>query len=142
MTDDIYVSHKKVKRIPMTRMEYNVYRGWELPENENGADEGYLVEYLDGGKPNHPKHQGYISWSPKEQFDKGYTLESEAITVKERAQEEWGELHARKLACTKFIATVQFNELPDEARLLLVRQNEVMLNYLSILEQRIALMEG
>jgi hypothetical protein len=69
---DIYVSHKQVKPTPMNRLDYNVYRGWELPSDEDGSDEGYLVEYLDGGKPNHPDHKGYISWSPKEQFDNGY----------------------------------------------------------------------
>jgi len=57
---------------PMTRAEYTAYRGWELPGDENGADEGYLVEYTDGGQPNHPNHAGYISWSPKAQFDKAY----------------------------------------------------------------------
>ena len=69
----IFESHKQVHRFPMTRLEYNEYRGWELPANEDGADEGYLVEYLDGGKPNDERHAGYISWSPKEQFDNGYT---------------------------------------------------------------------
>ena len=56
----------------MTRAEYNAFRGWELPADENGADEGYLVEYLDGGKPNTTTHAGYVSWSPKEQFDNAY----------------------------------------------------------------------
>lgn len=69
---DIYESHKKVLKFPMTLLEYNVYRGWELPEDANGADEGYLVEYLDGGEPNVEGHVGYVSWSPKEQFDNGY----------------------------------------------------------------------
>nr|WP_320141643.1 DUF2829 domain-containing protein [uncultured Cohaesibacter sp.] len=56
----------------MTRQEYNDYRGWKLPEDEDGTDEGLLVEYIDGGKSNHPDHEGYISWSPKEQFEKAY----------------------------------------------------------------------
>ena len=57
----------------MNRLDYNAYRGWELPADEDGADDGYLVEYLDGGKPNDTRHEGYISWSPKAQFDNGYT---------------------------------------------------------------------
>lgn len=69
----IFESHKKVIVIVMNRLAYNKYRGWDLPEDEDGTDEGYLVEYLDGGKPNHKDHKGYISWSPKEQFDNGYT---------------------------------------------------------------------
>lgn len=63
---------KRVTACAMTRIEYTTYRGWELPTDEEGQDEGYLVEYLDGGKPNHPKHSGYITWSPKEPFEKAY----------------------------------------------------------------------
>lgn len=67
-----YIGTKVISATPMTRAHYNEYRGWQLPADENGADEGYLVEYQDGGKPNHPLHAGYISWSPKEQFEKAY----------------------------------------------------------------------
>ena len=67
-----YIGTKQVIGVSMTRGEYNAYRGWELPANENGADEGYLVEYTDGGKPNDSRHAGYISWSPKEQFENAY----------------------------------------------------------------------
>lgn len=56
----------------MTRKAYNDYRGWELPADENGDDDGFLVEYLDGGKSNHPAHEGYISWSPKDVFERTY----------------------------------------------------------------------
>lgn len=67
-----YIGTKFIHAAPMTRAAYNSFRGWELPENENGADEGYLVEYLDGGKPNTSTHAGYVSWSPAEQFDNAY----------------------------------------------------------------------
>ena len=56
----------------MTRGEYNEFRGWGLPSDESGDDEGYLVEYLDGGKGNHPDFEGYISWSPADVFEKAY----------------------------------------------------------------------
>lgn len=56
----------------MTRAEYNTFRGWQLPQDENGKDDGYLVEYIDGGKPNVPEYKGYVSWSPKEQFENAY----------------------------------------------------------------------
>lgn len=67
-----YICHKEVLARPMNRESYNLLRGWELPANENGADEGYLVEYTDGGPTNHPDFAGYISWSPKEVFERGY----------------------------------------------------------------------
>ena len=68
----VFYGTKKIAATAMSRQEYNDYRGWDLPADENGTDEGYLVEYLDGGKPNHPDHEGYISWSPKEQFEAAY----------------------------------------------------------------------
>lgn len=63
---------KLIAAKPMTRAEYNNFRGWKLPSDEDGNDEGYLVEYLDGGKPNVEGYAGYVSWSPKEQFDNAY----------------------------------------------------------------------
>lgn len=68
----MYIETKLINAEPMTRAEYNTFRGWELPSNEDGTDEGYLVEYLDGGKPNTSTHIGYVSWSPKEQFEAAY----------------------------------------------------------------------
>ena len=67
-----YTGTKTVNARPLNRIDYNTLRGWTLPFDENGADEGYLVEYTDGGKPNHADFCGYISWSPKEQFERAY----------------------------------------------------------------------
>ena len=39
---------KAIMAVAMTRQEYNDYRGWQLPADEDGTDEGYLVEYVDG----------------------------------------------------------------------------------------------
>jgi hypothetical protein len=67
-----FIGTKLISALGMTREAYNSYRGWKLPDNEFGGDEGYLVEYLDGGVGNHSGHKGYISWSPKEVFDRAY----------------------------------------------------------------------
>ena len=67
-----YIGTKLLNGEPMNRLEYNKFRGWELPSDENGEDEGYLVEYLDGGEPNTEEYEGYVSWSPKEQFENAY----------------------------------------------------------------------
>lgn len=69
-----YIGTKVISAIAMTRLAYNELRDWTLPADENGDDEGYLVEYKDGGTPNHPNYEGYISWSPKEQFEKAYRV--------------------------------------------------------------------
>ena len=54
-----YIRTHIVEAEPMTRGEYNKYRGWEIPANENPADEGYHVVYPDG----------YESWCPKAIFE-------------------------------------------------------------------------
>lgn len=70
---NLFIGTKVVHGTPMNREEYAAYRGWELPKDENGEDTGYLVEYTDENSvPNHPKHKGYISWSPSEVFEGSY----------------------------------------------------------------------
>lgn len=70
---------KHIKAHPMLRGTYTRYRGWEVPADENPEDEGYLVEYVDSPNPNHPKHDGYISWSPKKVFESAYR-ENQGLT--------------------------------------------------------------
>jgi hypothetical protein len=67
-----YIGTKLINAKPMTRQAYNDFRGWTLPSDENGADEGYLVEYVDGGKGNTDHYAGYVSWSPADVFDRAY----------------------------------------------------------------------
>lgn len=57
-----YIGVKLLKAMPMTRGEYNNYRGWKIPENENPNDKGYLVVYKGG----------HESWSPKDVFEESY----------------------------------------------------------------------
>ena len=67
-----YIGVKLINARPMTRLAYNELRGWTLPADENPEDDGYLVEYMDGGQANHPGFIGYISWSPKDVFERAY----------------------------------------------------------------------
>ena len=69
-----YVGTKYLWAWPMTRGEYNKYRGWTMPEEEDPNDAGFLVEYDKGGAANHPSHKGYISWSPQDVFEQNYHL--------------------------------------------------------------------
>jgi hypothetical protein len=69
------VLHRGTKDVlawPMSRGDYNAYRGWQVPADEDPADAGFLVEYIDGGKANHPNHTGYVSWSPADVFARAY----------------------------------------------------------------------
>lgn len=67
-----HIGVKEIMAKPMTRLAYNQLRGWEVPADENPEDEGYLVSYIDGGQRNHPDFDGYISWSPKDVFERAY----------------------------------------------------------------------
>lgn len=67
-----YIGTKIIRAKPMDRLAYNVLRGWTVPDDENPLDDGYLVEYVDGGKANVPGFDGYISWSPKDVFERAY----------------------------------------------------------------------
>ena len=55
----------------MTRQAYNDLRGWDLPADEDGADDGYLTEDINGDK-NTPQFKGYVSWTPKAMFDEQF----------------------------------------------------------------------
>ena len=67
-----YIGVKVINAKPMTRAEYNTFRGWTLPADENGDDAGFLVEYTDGGRGNTDHYAGYVSWSPADVFDRAY----------------------------------------------------------------------
>jgi len=54
-----YLGVKLVNAEPMTLGDYNEYRGWTIPANEDPKREGYVVHYADG----------YVSWCPKESFE-------------------------------------------------------------------------
>lgn len=75
----MHIGTKMILATAMTRQQYNDYRGWILPENEAhlANEDGFLVEYVDGGESNHPDHKGYISWSPKTVFDNSYKKSGE-----------------------------------------------------------------
>lgn len=52
---------------PMTRLQYNSLRGWDLPSDENGDDAGLLIENLTNSQPNTDFLNGYVSWQTIEQ---------------------------------------------------------------------------
>ena len=129
-------SNKLVRLVKvMTRGEYNEFRGWTTPEDENPNDAGYLVEYLDGGTANHPDFENYISWSPKEVFDRNYNVEP--TTPLERVQVEEKELTKRHDALVNIMPRLAEFNIPPLQRKLLKLQRAVMFAYGRILTKRI-----
>lgn len=71
-----YMGFKAITATPMNRKEYNDVRGWTVPPDEDPRDEGSLVCY--GGDKNNCKgYDGYVSWSPKAQFEDAYKSSGE-----------------------------------------------------------------
>lgn len=70
---ELYQCHKQVHAEPILRGEYNVFRGWQIPADEDPSDEGYKVIYGKGTADE------YVSWSPKRQFDDGYTVVPDSV---------------------------------------------------------------
>ena len=92
-----YIGTKEVKATPMNRGDYNALRGWQVPENENPADDGYLVVYPNG-ESNVDGFDGYVSWSPKKQFEEAYQV---ADTFKDRLTIEYAQLEERHRSCVR-----------------------------------------
>lgn len=67
-----YLGTKLLFAVAMTRQAFCDYIDREIDPNTSGDEPGYLVEYTDGGKANHPSHEGYISWSPADVFERSY----------------------------------------------------------------------
>ena len=57
-----FIGTKIIHAEPMTRGEYNKFRGWQIPADENPDDAGYKVVYSDD----------YVSWSPADAFEEAY----------------------------------------------------------------------
>ena len=131
-----YLGTKEINAKPMNRLDYNKFRGWDLPSDENGADDGYLVEYIAGGKANTKEYKGYVSWSPKDVFDEAYKIYD---TYLDRLNIELTELTIKVNAASKFIASQEFEKLDSNDLGLLREQVGIMNKYINILEERIAL---
>ena len=66
-----YIGTKVIKARAMNRGDYNKYRGWDIPADENPADEGYLVGSPDKeGEFSGPLESDcdHIAWLPTDQF--------------------------------------------------------------------------
>jgi hypothetical protein len=130
----LYQGTKQLRARPMTKGEYNAYRGWQPPANEDMAEPGFLVEYQDGGKSNDSRHTGYISWSPADVFEKTYRP---AETFQDRVKLEASELEERIDKLTTFLSTDTFHALPKEEQDCLTAQQAAMLDYFGCLVERI-----
>lgn len=139
MSKILYQGTKQLYAEAMTRGAYNQYRGWDLPAGEDPASEGYIVEYADGGKPNMPDRTGYVSWSPKDVFERAY---KPIGTHPQRVLLELDELGERLHKLDGFLETPTFRSLAFVEQERLTVQSQVMHTYYEILRQRIEFFGG
>ena len=130
-----FIGTKSVLATTMTRGEYNEYRGWTIPENEDPTEQGYLVEYVDGGKPNDDRHKDYISWSPRDVFEQSY---HQAQTPQDRVRLEQRDLYDKLDKLENFLDKGQPDFIDDEQWALLKEQQMHMDAYNDVLTKRIA----
>ncbi len=128
-----FTCHKTVKAVPMNRKDYNDLRGWSVPSDENPEDEGYLVEYQDDGHKNVEGFDGYISWSPKDVFEKGYRL-SETFT--DRLKIEMEDLEGKCQKLEDFLSSSKSESLDQMQRNLLKIQLSAMVAYYGTVRTR------
>lgn len=107
-----------------------------VPADEDPSEQGYLVEYTDGGKPNDERHKGYISWSPRDVFEKSY---HQSQTPQDRVRLEQRELNTKLDALENFLDKGQPAFIDDEQWALLQEQQKHMDAYNDVLAKRIAL---
>lgn len=72
--DCLYFMTKIVQTYAMNRESYYQLLGLSVPDDENPSDDGHLIEWLEGEKPNHPDFAGYISWKPKDAFEEAQPI--------------------------------------------------------------------
>jgi hypothetical protein len=74
---DLYIGTKIIKARPMSLGDYNKYKGWDMPKDEDPDRPGCLVGYPDADGNFSGDLEGgadHISWSPAEVFDASYHL--------------------------------------------------------------------
>lgn len=128
-----YIGTKEVSATPAWQIDGTIYpKDGVVPRSMNRKD-GYKVIYEDG----------YESWSPKDVFEKAY---KPSETVLDRLKIERYELRERIEKLEALLGN-EINEgvkkaggVPQAA--LLIIQRSHMVNYLDVLETRIALLEN
>ena len=129
-----YIGTKAIKATPMNLGDYNKLQGWVIPEGQDPATEGYLVEYQDGGKANHKDFAGYISWSPKDVFERAY---KRTETFLDRMRVEYTELQDKVDKLHEFISKPKPSFVDDDEWERLKIQYGHMNQYQWILGERI-----
>ncbi len=133
-----YIGVRQLKAKPMTREEYNRVRGWELPQNECGSDDGYF--HVDGE---------HVQWTPKDVFEEAYqesypdnyefgdAFSHPLEPWEARVVLEFDEVFEKAKKLSEFILGNIFDTLPSEEQLRMGKQLKAMVMYRDVLYDRI-----
>ena len=128
-----YIGVKQISAKPMTMGEaYEnglLQKNRTITENEKTLD-GYYVEYDDG----------YVSWSPKDVFEKAYNV---ADTPLDRMYIEYNELMDKHNKLVLFLGRKDAVEIAGENQVALMEQQKIQMHdYLLTLKERIELLNN
>ena len=112
---------------PMTRLEYNQFRGWTVPEGEDPSDPGYLMNF-----------GSHIAWWPAGEVDKAFMVLPPAPSYQQRVHGEHMQLLERQEKLTTFITSPSFSSLVPAEQIRLSKQFHLQKQLLEVLNQRIA----
>ena len=111
---------------PMTRLEYNQFRGWTLPEGEDPNDPGYLLNF-----------GFHTAWWPADVVDKAFMVLPPAPSYQQRVPGERMQLLDRQEKLTVFITSPSFSSLVPAEQIRLSKQFHLQKQLLEVLSQRI-----
>lgn len=74
-----YIGFEYVKAEPMTLGEYNNFKGWPIPNNEDPFEDGYIIHYS----------KNYVSWEPKKSFESSHMLIVDNNTITQKNVDEF-----------------------------------------------------
>ena len=112
---------------PMTRLEYNQFRGWTLPEGEDPTDPGYLMNF-----------GFHTAWWPADVVDKAFVVLPSALPHQQRVHGEYAQLRDRQEKLDKFLKTDLFSTLVPAEQVRLSKQFNLQKQLLEVLSMRIA----
>ena len=112
---------------PMTRLEYNQFRGWTLPEGEDPNDPGYLMDF-----------GFHTAWWPADVVDKAFMVLPSAPSYQQRVHGEYKQLLDRQEKLTVFITSPAFSSLVPAEQIHLSKQFHLQKQLLEVLGLRIA----
>ena len=112
---------------PMTRLEYNQFRGWSVPEGEDPSDPGYLIDF-----------GFHTAWWPADVVDKAFMVLPSAPSYQQRVHGEHKQLLDRQEKLTVFITSPAFSSLVPAEQIRLSKQFHLQKQLLEVLDLRIA----